>query len=264
MQTRKISVTAVSYLNTKPLLYGIIASGLAEQIDLQLDIPSVCAQKLKAGQVDLGLVPVAVIPELSSPHIISDYCIGSEGAVRTVAVFADRPLEQLKRIFLDHHSRTSVELIRVLLREYWQVEPVLTPASEGYIGQIRGATGGLVIGDRAIGLEQRHPYVYDLGAAWTDHTGLPFVYAAWVSNRQLAPEFLLRFNLALHRGLLEIPQLIYLLPPPHPGFDLQTYFTRHISYEFNADKRRALALFFKKTGWPLPAALAESLRAVDR
>lgn len=255
----KIKVTAVSYLNTKPLLYGIFKSPVAEKIDLQLEVPSECARRLRDGEADLGLVPVAVIPELSAPRIVSDYCIGALGAVKTVGIYADRPVEELRRLYLDHHSRTSVELTRILLREYWQVSPELIPATDGYINRIGGDTGGLVIGDRTIGLEEKHDYFYDLGEAWTDHTGLPFVFAAWVSNRPLEPEFINQFNLALQRGLEEIPQLIYLLPTPHSGFDLKTYFTRYISYELDEHKKLGLARFLEKLGGRLPASLSESL-----
>ncbi len=160
-----IKITAVSYLNTKPLLYGLLKSDLAADIELQLDIPSVCAQKLLSGQADLGLVPVAVLPELISPRIVSDYCIGADGTVRTVCIFSERPLEQVERLYLDFHSRTSVELTKILLAEYWMLSPELVPAQEGYEALISGTTAGLVIGDRAIGLEQKFSYVYDLGEA---------------------------------------------------------------------------------------------------
>ena len=84
----------------------------------------------------------------------------------------------------------------------------------------------MVIGDRCIGLFDKHPYIYDLGQAWMDYCGLPFVFAAWVSNRPVDPEFIRCLNEALALGLAHIPQLIYLLPSPHPDFDLQTYFTK--------------------------------------
>ena len=128
---RKIKVTAVSYLNTKPLLYGIFKSDIQEQIELKLDIPSECARKLRDGEVDMGLVPVAVIPELGDPRVISDYCIGTVGPVKTVAIYADKPIDQLTGIYLDHHSRTSVELAKLLLREYWKVQPEYPPSKEG-------------------------------------------------------------------------------------------------------------------------------------
>ena len=104
---KKIKITAVSYLNTKPLLYGLLKSNLAQSVDLQLNIPSVCAQKLLNGEADLGLVPVAILPELQQPQIISDYCIGTVGAVKTVAIYSHVPIEKVESLYLDYHSRTS-------------------------------------------------------------------------------------------------------------------------------------------------------------
>lgn len=241
----KLKVTAVSYLNTKPLLYGLLKSGLSEEIDLQLDIPSDCARKLASGEVDMGLVPVAVIPELETPHIISDYCIGTVGTVKTVCIFSEVPLEEMTHLYLDYHSRTSVELVQILLKNHWHLSPALLPATPGFEEKIGGTTGAVVIGDRAIGLEEKFSYVYDLGEAWMAYSGLPFVFAAWVSNRPLPQDFVARFNDALRMGVELIPQLMFLMPTPKPGFDLQKYFTENISYELDAPKRKALKIFLK-------------------
>lgn len=255
----KIRITAVSYLNTKPLLYGLLKSELADQIDLHLDIPSECARKLKDGEVDLGLVPVAIIPELTDARIISDYCIGTVGTVKTVAIYGDCPLEEMTRIYLDYHSRTSVALTRLLLKEFWKLEPELIPAPVNYETMIGGQTGGLVIGDRTIGLEEKFSYVYDLGEAWMQYTGLPFVFAAWVATKNIDKDFLTAFNHALQRGVAEIPQLMYLLPSPHSKFDLKEYFTHFISYELDDPKRKALSLFLQSLGSQLSPALEKSL-----
>jgi chorismate dehydratase len=238
-----MKVTAVSYLNTKPFLYGIFKSGLEEEIELSLDIPSECARKLVTGEADMGLVPVAVIPELPESQVISDYCIGSAGAVKTVCIFGDCPIEEMTHLYLDYHSRTSVELVKILLENYWKRQPRLLPATPGFESKIEGTAGGLVIGDRAIAQGAKHPYIYDLGEAWQEHTGLPFVFAAWVSRRPPADDFLARFNAALRLGIEHIPQLMYLLPAPQPGFDLQRYFTENISYELDEKKRQGLDLF---------------------
>jgi len=256
---RPLRITAVSYLNTKPLLYGLLNHPISEKIDLQLDIPAVCAEKLETGQVDLGLIPVAAIPNLSSPHLISDYCIGSEGAVKTVGIYADVPLEELDHLYLDFHSRTSVALTKLLLRDHWSLKPSILPAEEGFIDQISGRTGALVIGDRTIGLEERHTYFYDLGQAWKDHTGLPFVFAAWVSTRPLDPRFIAAFNEALAQGVAKVPELMYLLPSPDPSFDLEAYYTRHISYDLNYPKRLAMSRFLRQVSDTLPGSLMESL-----
>lgn len=256
---KPIRVTAVSYLNTKPLLYGILKSPIAGQIDLKLNIPSVCAQRLQTGDADLGLVPVAVIPELSSPYLVSDYCIGAAGAVRTVCIYGDCPIEEMEAIYLDYHSRTSVELTRLLLEEYWQLQPALLPAAPGYEQQMGGRVGGLVIGDRTVEMEQRFAYSYDLALAWKEHTGLPFVFAAWVSNQPISDEFLTAFNQSLFMGVAEIPQLIYLIPQPHPDFDLQEYYTKYISYELDGPKRKALKIFLSKISSKVQPTLQSGL-----
>lgn len=241
----KVKITAVSYLNTKPLLFGLVTSDLANSIDLELDIPSECARKLVEGEVDLGLVPVAVIPEIPNANIISDFCIGSDGEVATVCVYADCPIEKLTHLYLDFHSRTSVQLVQVLMKKHWKVSPKFVPADEDFMNKIGGTTGAVVIGDKAIGLEKKYPFVYDLGATWKEYSGLPFVFAAWVSNRKLPVEFIEKFNAVMARGVAAIPQLMYLLQSPHPDFDLEKYFTQNISYELTEQKRKGLSLFLK-------------------
>ena len=238
--------TAVSYLNTKPFLYGLAKTGLLDELDLQLAIPSECARQLQAGEVELGLVPVAVLPDIPRARIISDYCIGTVGAVKTVCLYTDVPLERVSHLYLDHHSRTSVALTKILLRDYWRVSPQLVPAEDGYIDELGGTTAGLVIGDRCIGLSARFAYEYDLGEAWEAHTGLPFVFAAWVSTKPLPGGFIQRFNEALAAGLAAIPELLYILPTPKADFDLATYFNEYISYDLDAPKKRALSLFLRQ------------------
>ena len=241
-----MKITAVSYLNTKPLLYGIFKSKINEKITLELNIPSVCADKLANGEVDLGLVPVAVIPKLPAAHIVSDYCIGTVGAVKTVGIYSNCPIEEMTHVFMDYHSRTSVQLAQILFRDYWHIQPELLTAQPGFEDKIEFTRGALIIGDRTIGLDKKYPYFYDLGAAWLEMTGLPFVFAAWVSTKPLEESFLKEFNAALKMGIDEIPQLMYILPRPSDSdFDLELYFTKYISYEFDAEKQKALDLFLK-------------------
>lgn len=237
---------AVSYLNTKPLLHGIVHDAIEKQLEIELAIPSRCADKLIAGEVDFALVPVAVIPTLSEAQIISDFCIGTEGAVRTVAIFSEVPIHEIEAIYLDFHSRTSVQLCQILCREYWKINPQFIPAQKGFIDEIAGKTAALVIGDRTIVLEEKFSYQYDLGTAWLAHTGLPFVFAAWVSRRALPPAFMERLNQAMQTGIDSISKLVYLLPKPHPNFDVQEYFEHYINYHLDAPKRQALDLFFQK------------------
>ena len=243
---KKYKVTAVSYLNTKPFLYGIFQSPVQEQIELSLNIPSVCAAKLESGEADLGLIPVAAIPDLSTPHIISDYCIGSVGAVKTVCLYSNIPITGVKKVYLDYHSKTSVALTKILLKKYWQINPILLTSTEGYLDKPEPDAAYLAIGDKTIGLEMRFDFIYDLGEIWQDWTGLPFVFAAWVSNKKLPESFIKEFNKALNTGLQHIQELIYILPTQYFEFDLKEYFTKNISYTLDDAKRKGLERFLSE------------------
>ncbi len=233
---------------------------MSEELDLQLDIPSVCASKLASGEADFGLIPVAAIPELATPHIVSDYCIGTVGEVKTVCIFSEVPLDAVAEIYLDFHSRTSVELVKILLKNHWKCSPTLLPSKPGFEDKITGNTAALIIGDRAMDKFGKHAFTYDLGEAWLTHTGLPFVFAAWVSNRPLPTAFIEKFNLAMKLGIDSIPQLMLILPQQHPGFDLGKYFTENISYQMDSAKRKALRLFLQQLpNAKLPIFEAETL-----
>lgn len=237
----KIKVGAVSYLNTKPLLYGINREPMAGKIGLVTDYPANIAGRLLDGSIDIGLVPVAIIPRLRESHIVSDYCIGAEGPVASVALFSEQPLERISKVWLDYQSRTSVNLARVLLKHYWKKNVEFLDASEGYQDQIKGDTAGVVIGDRAFAQRQVSPYIYDLAEAWQSFTGLPFVFAAWVANKQLPQEFINEFNAANAFGLCRLDEVIK--ENPYDKYDLYTYYTKNINYSFSSAKKLGLETF---------------------
>lgn len=236
--------SVVSYLNTKPLFYGLQQSGMLGEIDLSLDIPSQTAAKLLAGSIDFGLVPVAIIPQLGDYEIITDYCIGTEGVVKTVGLYSQCPMEELETIYLDYHSRTSVQLLQLLAREYWQISPEFVPAKQGYIQKIGGKTGGLIIGDRAIEWRKVFKYEYDLGEQWRQFTGLPFVFAAWVSVRKLPTSFIKKLNTAFELGVNSIATVAQQYKNAFDKqFDIEGYLSDNINYHLNEDKREALHIF---------------------
>jgi chorismate dehydratase len=242
---KKIRVAAVSYLNTKPLLYGIKRHPVLNEIELIEDYPSKIAQMLIDDQVDVGLVPVAATLRLADWNIVTDYCIGSNGAVASVCIFSQVPMEEIETIYLDYQSRTSVNLARVLLRDYWKKEVRLIDAKgEDYREKITGTTAGVVIGDRALEQRLKSKYIYDLGEAWKDFTGLPFVFAAWIANKKLSDEFITSFNEANALGLHHLDEVI--AENPFPVFDLRTYYTKCISYELNEEKRKGMEMFLER------------------
>jgi len=240
---KKWRIGAVSYLNTRPLLLGIEQESFLNSIDLVKSYPAKIAQDLIAGQIDIGLVPVAIIPQLTNAHIISKYIIGTNGAVASVALFSEVPITEIKSIYLDYQSRTSVQLLKILLNEHWKVSVNFLVATEGYIDQISGTTAGLIIGDRALENLSKFPYVYDLGLAWKQHTGLPFVFAAWVANQSIPSEFMADFDLANSYGLANLDEVIALVPPNAQVYDLHKYYTENISYAYDDEKKQGLSRF---------------------
>jgi chorismate dehydratase len=242
--TQKIKVGAVSYLNTKPLVYGFEQGEMREAIELVIDYPANIASLLVNDQVDIGLVPVAVLPYLKEHHIISDYCIGCDGEVGSVCLFSDVELRDIKIILMDHQSRTSVELLKILLKEHWNISPQLIKASANYEKEITGTTAGLVIGDRALKQRIRSKYIYDLGLAWKEMTGLPFVFAAWVSNKKMPARFLADFNKANELGLSSLDLIVQ--QQTYQLYDLHQYYTKNISYRLDEKKKEGMELFLKK------------------
>ena len=122
----KIRISAVRYANTYPFIYGLTESGFDKKSVLETDHPSDCAAKVISGRSDLGLIPVAAIPYVSEPHIISDYCIGTNGKVRTVQIMSNSVFEDIKEVFLDYRSRTSVNLIKVIACNFWKKDFIWT------------------------------------------------------------------------------------------------------------------------------------------
>jgi chorismate dehydratase len=242
---KKIKVGAVSYLNTKPLLYGIKRSEILDYIELIEEYPAAIASMLLEDKIDVGLVPVAIIPKLKEAHIITDVCISAVGEVASVCLFSQVPIEQVEKVLLDYQSRTSVALFKVLLKEYWKKEVVFEDAKPNYQQDIKGTTAGVVIGDRALAQRASSPFIYDLATAWLQHTGLPFVFAAWVANKQLPPDFISAFNDANLIGLQHIDEVIA-EQGNYPTYNLETYYTQNISYTLTDEKRKGLALFLEK------------------
>ena len=228
-------------MNTKPLLYGIERARVRKDIELIIDYPARIAAMLLHDEIDIGLVPVAIIPLMREYHINGQYCIGSNGNVASVCLFSETPIEKIERVLLDYQSRTSVELVKVLLKEYWKVGPELIDAGLDFRDHIKGTTAGVVIGDRALEQRQRSPYVYDLAEAWKGLTGLPFVFAAWISNKQLDKAFIKEFDEANRQGILHIDEVV--AENPYPIFNLHDYFTRHLDYHLDEPKRRGLMAF---------------------
>ncbi len=226
------------------MLFGLKRSGLMDSIALVEDYPSKIASFLLHDKIDIGLVPVVIIPLLKEAHVMTDYCIGANGDVASVALFSEVPIQQITKVLLDFQSRTSVILARVLLKEFWKTEVEFVNATEDFSSDIKGSTAGVVIGDRALEQRNHSAYMYDLAGAWKAHTGLPFVFAAWVSNKPIDDEFAEAFNSANGYGISHIDEVI--AENPYEKYDLKKYYTENISYQLDDLKRQGMAMFLKK------------------
>ena len=190
------------------------------------------------------VLQVASSPALPEYHIIGDHCIGTEGEIASVALFSEVPMEQIKKVWLDYQSRSSVALLKWLMKEYWGISPELVEATnEDYRKEIKGTTAGLVIGDRAFEQRKISTFIYDLGSEWRAITGLPFVFAAWVSIHPLPPEFIEEFDQANAIGLDHIDEIV--ATTDADLFDMKKYYNLHLSYMLDEGKRIAIEKFLE-------------------
>lgn len=246
----KYHVSVVSYLNTSPFVYGLKrASYETRNWNYSLDIPSVCAEKLLRGESDIGLVPVAILPQLEEYRIVSDTCIGARGKVDSVVLLHDVPLEEIKEVVLDYHSRTSVNLCRLLFREFWKQTVEFLPSSGDVPAYVQGNRAAVLIGDRVFDHAHRFKFVTDLSEAWYKWTGLPFVFAVWASKKALPESMLDDFNAVIRQGFSHLNEAIAeaknLYPPHYP---VENYIKNRISYTLDAESRQGMETFLTKLG----------------
>lgn len=239
---KKIRVGIVNYLNTKPLIYGLEREPVNKMIELVGAYPAKLAQMLIDDEIDIGLIPVAVIPQLPSYYINGSYCIATEGEVGSVCLFSEVPMREIKKVYLDYQSRSSVALLKWLMKESWGINPeIIAAKDESFRDEIKGTTAGLVIGDRALEQRKISTFIYDLGSEWRSITGLPFVFAAWVSTKQLPADFVEVFNKANAMGMEHIDEIIQ--QTPFDVYDLKKYYTLHLSYQLDERKKQGMKKF---------------------
>jgi chorismate dehydratase len=181
MAADKLRIGAVNYLNTKPLVYGL--ERLAPRAEVIFDLPSRLADSLAVGRFDVALIPSVEFFQVADYRIVSDACIGCRGPVLSVKLFCRVPAQQVERLALDEGSRTSVALVRILLKQRYGIEPRLEPLAIGAGIDDTDADAVLLIGDRAIHSPAgRFAEVWDLGDEWCRWAELPFVFAMWTAR----------------------------------------------------------------------------------
>src|SRR5579884_4011069 len=252
----RLRVSAISYLNTAPLMWNFEHGSGREELrrNFQVDytIPSRCAQMLAEGSADIGIIPVAAYTGIENLLILPDIAIASDDAVRSILLVSKLPLEQIRTIALDSSSRSSAALIQVLFAKYWKQEARFVSADPQLDTMLAHSDAALLIGDPALKVERSRYLTWDLAHEWRTFTGKPFVFAFWAVRAGAASEDDLAFVGDVFRasrdaGLAHLPEIAgewsqrLALSPEF----IASYLTENIQYSLQAENIAGMDLFFR-------------------
>lgn len=237
-----VRVGSVSYLNAKPLIYGLEE---ADDVELLLDVPSRLLEGLKRADYDVALLPIIDYQRLEDARIILGSGIACDGPTLTVRIFSRRPIEQVQALACDTDSHTSVALARVILAEHFHIQPRFV---DWTLGQ-PSAEAMLLIGDKVITHEPAgYEHQLDLGAAWKAMTGLPFVFAAWIARGGVdLGELPQRLEQAKQEGMNHLEQIVqrHALPRGWSADAARRYMTEYLKYDVTERHLEAIELFHR-------------------
>lgn len=234
---------AVPYLNVAPIIHGLAGN---PRFEVTREVPSQVAEALHRGDIDLGTIP-------SIEYVVGDYAIvpgiaiGSHGAVRSVRLLHRGPIEAIRRVALDTSSRTSVALLKILLRERLGRDPEYVSMAPRVGEMLEAADAALIIGDPALyhtGPEES----LDLGQEWLARTGLPFVYAFWAGRPDAAtPSDVAALQASLRSGLAAIAEIASAYAR-HGGHarDNEAYLRSNISFDLGEAEQAGLREFYRR------------------
>jgi chorismate dehydratase len=242
-----LRLSVVQYLNTVPLIWGMLHGEQRGKFALQLTVPSGCADAIAQRQADVGIVPSIEYQRLDGVEILPGMSIASKREVKSVLLLSKMPLRQVQTVALDHSSRTSAALVRILMQKFYSRQVKFLPAAPEPGEMLTRADAALLIGDPA--LIYRGPVeTYDLAREWRKFTGLPFVFAVWMGHsgahlsRRVA-----EFATSLDFGLAHIDD-IAIEYAPKLGLTpaaVKVYLTENIDYSLDEENRQGLELFYK-------------------
>jgi chorismate dehydratase len=247
--SKRPRVSAVSYLNTSPLVWGMLHGPGRDLFDLEFLTPAGCADQLASGSADIGIVPSFELTR-QDLEIIPGAGIACHGAVRSILLISSCPAGQIRTLALDSSSRTSVELARVILEHRYGVTPLTVSHAPDLPAMLRIADAALIIGDPALHIDPVSLpwHVYDLGAEWVEMTGLPMVFAVWAGRKGVVTrELVAAFQESCRYGLGHLEEIVTVESVAR-GFapDLvRQYLTRHIVHELGPRDYQGMELFLE-------------------
>ena len=249
MARPRIRIGVVSYLNTRPLVHGLENGLLAGRVELWYAPPSRLADRLAEGDLDIALLPVIELARIPDLELAPGLAIVCRGATRSVLLVSRVPLDRIRRVALDPESRTSNALVRVLFARVWGGDPAFATGPLDLGLALEDADAAVRIGDKA--LFEPIPEgcrAFDLGTAWTDATGLPFVFAAWACRPGALDRALYRALHASRReGTARIDDIAqrYEWAGIHDPGVARSYLRENIRYRFGAEELRSLRSFLR-------------------
>lgn len=251
----KLRVCAVSYLNTAPLVWGLLHGPQREVFDLSFALPSGCADRLRRGEVDVGLVPVIELARQPDLVVVPGPGIASKGPVRSILLVSKKPLEAIESFAADTGSRTSVVLAQIVAAHAHGIRPQVRPYPPRLDEMLEIADAALVIGDPALRIDatmtdwNRQPvHIYDLGAEWTEMTGLPMVFAVWAVKNLADPDGLVEaLAESADYGSSRIEEIVDVESPRlgFPAEAMRDYLTQYVRYEIGDREHEAIRVFLR-------------------
>ena len=253
VQKSCLRVGAVSFLNTKPLIFPLLNGELqTDEIDLSVQVPSRLAILLSNDELDVGLIPIVEYFRANAAgkgyRILPNIAIASRGSVLSIQLFSRVPIQDIQQIALDTSSRSSVALLKILLAEKYQISPTCVPCDPSIDPAKVETEAVLLIGDAALKNLDATEYSVDLGMEWHELTGLPFVYACWVARGEVClgnvPNLLID---AKNIGIKQISEIARIEAPKLglPETLCQQYLQKHIHYDLDESAIIGLERFYK-------------------
>jgi chorismate dehydratase len=254
---RRLRISAISYLNTAPLMWdfehGETAERLNAHFEVSYTIPSQCAEELKAGTADIGIIPAAAYTSIPDLVIIPDVAIAAKNKVRSILLVSKVPLEKIRSVATDNSSRTSTALVQVFLKKFVGVNPGFTPQKPDLKEMLRWHDAGMLIGDTALQAQTSGFQVYDLAEMWRRWTYLPFVFAFWAVRREAVaepatgPDLAQVFQQSRDHGLEHVAQIAkdWAGRLDLTREEVRDYLTSNIDYSLDQENLQGLKLFYR-------------------
>ena len=246
--TKRPRVSVVKYLNTAPLIWGMLKGDQQGKYDLDFTTPAQCADDLGCREAAIGIVPSIEYQRMDRLLVLPGCSIASKGIVKSVLLLSKMPIEQVETVALDNSSRTSAALVRVLLQKFYSRHVSVAPADPDPDRMLQNADAALLIGDPALTFDGGTLKVYDLAAEWKKFTGLPFVFAVWAGHEEAGlGRFCTDFEASRDYGLNHLDDIAREYAP-RLGLSreaVKVYLKENIDYSLDEENRRGLQLFFR-------------------